>query len=150
MDTVCKVRGITLNYNAKQLVNFEVIKGMILGTGGEPIVTVHTESKVKRKRKGGGTVSIVTEPEHKMYSISFFKRRRLDDNTSVLFEYKLGGCLGRGAVLQPDHSWVMILNLGSRFRALWVDIVVLARHNSAFASYKILTTSVMNGNFAAS
>jgi len=31
--TVCKVRGIALNYNAKQLVNFDVIKAMILGTG---------------------------------------------------------------------------------------------------------------------
>ena len=47
--TVCKVRGITLNYSAKQLVNFDVIKGMILGTG-EPTVTLHTEKKIKRKR----------------------------------------------------------------------------------------------------
>ena len=31
--TVCKVRGITLNYNAKQLASFDVIKAMILGTG---------------------------------------------------------------------------------------------------------------------
>ena len=31
---VCKVRGITLNYNASRLVNFEVISNMILrGTG---------------------------------------------------------------------------------------------------------------------
>jgi len=28
--TVCKVRGITLNYNASELVNFETIKEMIL------------------------------------------------------------------------------------------------------------------------
>ena len=28
--TVCKVRGITLNYSASQLVNFEKIKEMIL------------------------------------------------------------------------------------------------------------------------
>ena len=31
--TVCKVWGITLNYNAKHLVNFDVIKAMILGRG---------------------------------------------------------------------------------------------------------------------
>ena len=30
LKTVCKVRGITLNYNASQLVNFDVIKDMIL------------------------------------------------------------------------------------------------------------------------
>jgi len=51
-DTVCKVSGITLNYNAKQLVNFEVIRDIILGTG-EPTVNVHTERKIKRKMKGG-------------------------------------------------------------------------------------------------
>ena len=86
--TVCKVRGITLNYSAKQLVNFDVIRDMILGTG-EPTVTVHTEKKFKRKRKGeGGTVAIVTEPEDKSYKISFFKRRRLADHSKFPFGYK--------------------------------------------------------------
>jgi len=33
VGTVCKVRGITLNYSAKQLVNFDVIRDMILGRG---------------------------------------------------------------------------------------------------------------------
>jgi len=31
--TVCKVRDITLNYSAKQLVNFDVNRNVILGTG---------------------------------------------------------------------------------------------------------------------
>ena len=31
--TLCKVRGITLNYNASKLVNFERIKDMILRSG---------------------------------------------------------------------------------------------------------------------
>ena len=87
MDTVCKVRGITLNYNAKQLVNFDVIRYIILGTG-EPTVTVHTEKNIKRKRNGGRTVAIVTEPEYNMYRISFFKRGLLGDNTSVAFGNK--------------------------------------------------------------
>jgi len=52
-DRVCKVRGITLNYNTKQLVNFEVIRDMILGTREKSIVTVQTERKFKRKKKGG-------------------------------------------------------------------------------------------------
>jgi len=51
-DTVCKVSGITLNYNAKQLVKLEIIRDMILGTG-VPTVNVHTERKIKRKTKGG-------------------------------------------------------------------------------------------------
>ena len=85
-DTVCKVRGITLNYSAKQLVNYEIIRDMIRGTGGEPTVTVHTERKIKRKRKC--TVAIITEAEDNVYRISFFKRRRLGDNSSVPFGYK--------------------------------------------------------------
>jgi len=88
-DKVCKVRSITLNFFASQLVNFEVIRNMILGTGGEPTtVTVHTERKVKLKREGRGTVSIVTEPEDKLCRISFFKQRRLGDNTLAPFSYK--------------------------------------------------------------
>jgi len=51
-------------------------------------VTVHTEKKIKRKRNGGGTVAIVTEPEDKLYRISFLKRRGLGDNSSVAFGYK--------------------------------------------------------------
>ena len=43
--TVCKVRGITLNYNATRLVNFDVIKDIILKQG--PVVTVNTEHKIK-------------------------------------------------------------------------------------------------------
>jgi hypothetical protein len=88
--TVCKVRGITLNYSTMRTVNFDVMRGMILGGVEEPTVTVHTEKKIKSKITGGGggTVSIVTEPEDKSYRISFFKRRRLDDNTSVPFGYK--------------------------------------------------------------
>jgi len=84
--TVCKVRSITLNYSAKQLVNFDVIWEMIIGSG-EPTVTVHMDKKIKRKRKGV-TVVLLTEPEDKMYRISFFKRRRLGDNSSVPFGYK--------------------------------------------------------------
>ena len=50
-DTISKVRVITLNYSAKKVVNFDVIKDMILGSG-ERTVMVHTEKKIKHKRKG--------------------------------------------------------------------------------------------------
>jgi len=52
--TVCKVRGIKLNYNASKLVNFERINYMILRSADEPqtVVNVHREKKIKRKRKG--------------------------------------------------------------------------------------------------
>ena len=51
--------------------NFEVINAMILGHG-ESVVNVHTEHKIKRKMRVGGTVDLVTEPEIKRYRISFF------------------------------------------------------------------------------
>ena len=88
MQTACKVRGITLNYNASQLVNFDVIKDMILNREPSHTVTVHTEHKIKRKRNlREGIVSIITEHEDKTYNVSFFKRKRLLDNTEVLFGY---------------------------------------------------------------
>ena len=86
--TVCKVRGITHNYNILKMVNFDVIRGMNLKGDEPPVVNVHNENKIKRKRKGVGTVAIVTEPENKTYRISFFKSRRLGDNRSVPFGYK--------------------------------------------------------------
>ena len=45
--TLCKVHGITLNYKASQLVNFDVIKDMNLNGEETDIVTVHAESKIK-------------------------------------------------------------------------------------------------------
>jgi hypothetical protein len=49
---VCKVRGITLNYNASKFVNFDVIREMVLnGRGTRDVVTVHTNKKIKRKLK---------------------------------------------------------------------------------------------------
>jgi len=49
LKTVCKVRGITLNYNESQMVNFVVIKDMILNQEPSHTVTVHTEHMIKRK-----------------------------------------------------------------------------------------------------
>jgi hypothetical protein len=88
--TVCKVRGITLNYSTSQLVNFHKIKEMILKGDEQETVTVHTQKKIRRKRGKGGDerINIITEPEDKLYRVSFLKRRRLNDNTSVPFGYK--------------------------------------------------------------
>ena len=49
-NTVCKVRGITLNYSASQRVNFEKIRDMILNRDVKETVTVRTEKKIERKR----------------------------------------------------------------------------------------------------
>ena len=91
-STVCKVRGITLNYSAYQLLNFERLKQMILRSTERDTVTVHTARKINRKRAkdGNGRIQIITEPEDKIYRVSFLKRRRLHDNTSVPFGYIKG------------------------------------------------------------
>jgi len=52
--TVCKVRGITLNYIASQLVNFAKMKDMILSMDDNDTVIVRTPNKIKRKRGRGG------------------------------------------------------------------------------------------------
>ena len=67
MKTVCKVRGIILNYKASQLVNFETIKYLVLNGRLNSTVTVRTDKKIKRKRIECACVSIVTEPEDKIY-----------------------------------------------------------------------------------
>jgi hypothetical protein len=84
--TVCKFRGITLNYSASQLVNFEKIKDMILSKKEGETVFVRTENKIKRKKMDGG-VHLISEPEDKTYRVSFLKRRHLNDNTSLPFGY---------------------------------------------------------------
>jgi hypothetical protein len=55
--------------------------------GTPSVVTVHTEKKIKRKKVDGTGTALVTEPEDKIYRLSFLKRRRLADNTSVPFGY---------------------------------------------------------------
>jgi hypothetical protein len=44
--TGCKVRGITLNYHASQLVNFAKMKEMILSTDADEIAIVRTKNKI--------------------------------------------------------------------------------------------------------
>jgi hypothetical protein len=84
--TVCKVRGITLNYSGSQLVNFAKVKDMILSTNVDETVTVRTNNKIKRKRCYGA-LNIISQPQEKNYRVSFVKRRRLNDNTSLPFGY---------------------------------------------------------------
>jgi hypothetical protein len=85
-ETVCKVRGITLNYSPSKLLNFDVIRDMILRADESDKVMVHTENKTK-PRRAGGWIDTITEPKDKMYRVFFFKRRLLADNTSVRFGY---------------------------------------------------------------
>jgi hypothetical protein len=62
---------------------------MILNRDFKETITVHTARKIKRKRGRDvdGNIKIISEPEDKIYRVSFFKRRRLDDNSSVPLGY---------------------------------------------------------------
>jgi hypothetical protein len=99
--TICKVSGITLNYATSQIVNFDSIRDMILNTDAPDVIIVHTERKIKRKIRNcdvsgpssADMVTIVSEPEEKVYRVSFHKRRRLDGFDSVPFGY-----------IKDDHS----------------------------------------------
>ena len=46
MKTFCKVRGITFNYKASHLVNFETIKDLVLSGRSNSTVTVHTDKRL--------------------------------------------------------------------------------------------------------
>ena len=84
--------GITFNYKSS---NFDTNKDLLLNGLSNSTVTVRTDKKMKQKRGDGACLSIVTEPVDNSYSVSLFKRRRTDDNTSVPFEYKYAGCVPR-------------------------------------------------------
>jgi len=82
--TVCKVRGITLNYNASQLLNFEKIKEMILSKKDDETVIVRTENNIKRKKIDKG-VHLIREPEDKTYSVVFKAK-----TSTIIRHYRLG------------------------------------------------------------
>jgi hypothetical protein len=93
--TACKVHGITLNYATSQVVNFESIRGMILGADDREAISFRTTRKMKRKSKkcdgsgmdGADIRAIVSEPKEKVYRVSFHKRRLLEDSDSFFFDY---------------------------------------------------------------
>ncbi|XP_078699560.1 uncharacterized protein LOC144926542 [Branchiostoma floridae x Branchiostoma belcheri] len=81
--TVCKVRGFTLNYQNQKLINFNVMKNMIMGEGPETVDIV-TEQKITRDKKAK---KIVNKREVKRYSLVYNKRVILDDHTTVPYGY---------------------------------------------------------------
>jgi hypothetical protein len=76
---------------------------MILRRDGTETVAVHTEKKIKHKggKDADGRINIITEPEDKIYRVSFLKRRPLNDNTSVPFGY-----IKEDVCDWSDHSWL--------------------------------------------
>ena len=135
--TVCKVRCITVNYHVLQLVNFVVIRAMILEEG-EPVVYVHSERKIKRKRKAVRTVALLTESEVKSYRLSFFKMRRMHEHSCI----SLGWGRGERSVSQPGPPYVTTFNRSTRFRICCADLAAQAIHRSAYVYGRTSTLSV--------
>ncbi|KAJ8914412.1 hypothetical protein NQ315_017506 [Exocentrus adspersus] len=77
----CKVKGISLNYAASQLVNFDTIKEMILS----PTEPVYITSKNIRRTKEH---EVVTREETKIYKPLSTKRCFLDDHSSYPYGHK--------------------------------------------------------------
>ena len=71
---VCKVRGITLNYSALKLVNFDGIRDMILKGDEPPVINVHTQNKINRKRKGAVKPSQLSANTKIRYTVFHFSR----------------------------------------------------------------------------
>lgn len=78
--TVCKVKGINLNFKNSQQINFDTIKRMIIAEEEEEeenIILENTHIRTKRDH------SVVTVNERKSYKINFMKRVRTDDYDSL-------------------------------------------------------------------
>lgn len=81
-EEICHVRGFTLNYKNSQLINFDVIKDMVLhGTEGATLVNTHKISRDLRKRK------VYNRVESKKYRLVYTKRVVLPDLTTVPYGY---------------------------------------------------------------
>lgn len=74
-ETICRVRGFSLDYKTSQLVNFETLTAMVLTDPGREIETVRPHAIHRAPRTG----SIYTAPLKKRYKMVYDKRLVLDD-----------------------------------------------------------------------
>ena len=83
ISTVCKVRGITLNYKNSLQITYNTIKDMVLGSWDD-IITVCDDFKIVRDRK---TSNLLTTSQQKQYQIVFDKRVVKSDLSTVPYGY---------------------------------------------------------------
>lgn len=83
LETVMKVKGISLNYRNSEVVNFETLKRMIL-TDPTPVYT-HDPHKIQKTKEFG----IISKPQSKIYRAQNLKRRLLpNSHQTVPWGYK--------------------------------------------------------------
>ena len=99
IQTICKVRGITLNYKNGLSINFNTVRDMVTNglsinfntvrdmvTNGnkDEVITVIDENKISRDQKNA---RIITKEECKDYKIVFDKRVIVDNNNTKPYGY---------------------------------------------------------------
>lgn len=86
--TTCKVRGITLNCRASQLVNFETVSNMVKNIHNESndVITVTEPSRIMRDKHNK---DLYTREFKKDYRIVYDKRVIRPDFTTVPYGYTL-------------------------------------------------------------
>lgn len=78
-SSICKVRGITLNFKNCVAINYDTVKSMVTGNRKD-CVTVVEENKIVRNSATG---HIITKRETKDYKIVFDKRVIIEDYHTV-------------------------------------------------------------------
>ena len=83
LQSVCKVRGITLNHKNAIEINYDTMKDMVIG-GREDGVTVTDNFKIVRNRK---TSTVLTTTQTKEYKIVFDKRVIIQGSQTIPYGY---------------------------------------------------------------
>jgi hypothetical protein len=79
---VCKVKGLSLNYQNSKLVNFESLKDKVIHNA-EPTI-IHNDKKICRLSNH----TIVSKPETKTHQLVYRKRRLIDDYCTIPYGFK--------------------------------------------------------------
>ena len=74
-ETVCKVRGITLNYRTVQDVNLELMYNMVKGVGPDKVIVKIPHKIVRDKNEK----NIISRNESKQYRVVYNKRVIVND-----------------------------------------------------------------------
>lgn len=84
---VCKVKGITLNYENTQVVNFSSMRDMILNKDGDDQLIV-SHKQFRRTNDH----SVITINQNKVYKLVSHKRRFFDDGSSAPYGHEKRTC----------------------------------------------------------
>ncbi|KAJ8914447.1 hypothetical protein NQ315_011388 [Exocentrus adspersus] len=81
-EIVCKVKGISLNYDASQVINFDTIRSMVLSNDTEPVYII--SNNIERTKHH----EVISRTQTKMYRPNSRKRKFLQDHSSYPYGFK--------------------------------------------------------------